>query len=217
MHIMEADSIQAELNGRKLLSDIYIKSETGKITGLLGRNGEGKTYLLNIIYGVLTCEKSVRFDNISQNMAFTKPALIRYLPQFNFVPKNLSLKKIFNYYEIDFSNFENEFREFRIKYNATVGVLSGGEIRLVELYIILKSKSQFILLDEPFTHLMPIQTEKIKQLLLEEKMHKGIILTDHLYNDILDICNDIYVLAKGKTHLVKSLKEIETMGYLKQG
>lgn len=89
-HILEADGIQLEFNGRKILSSVYMKAETGKITGLLGRNGQGKTCLMNIIYGSLACEKSVRFDKKSQRNAYKRPDLLLYLPQFNFIPRQLS-------------------------------------------------------------------------------------------------------------------------------
>jgi ATPase subunit of ABC transporter with duplicated ATPase domains len=48
-HILEADSVQLQFGERKILSDVYLKCETGKITGLLGRNGEGKSCLMRII------------------------------------------------------------------------------------------------------------------------------------------------------------------------
>lgn len=83
-HILEADSIQLEFNGRKILSDIYLKCETGTITGLLGRNGEGKSCLMQIIYGSLNCEKSVRVDNLPQKNASRFPKTLLYLPQFNY-------------------------------------------------------------------------------------------------------------------------------------
>jgi ABC-type cobalamin/Fe3+-siderophores transport system ATPase subunit len=86
IHTLQADSIRLEFDGRVILSDIYIKCETGKITGLLGRNGQGKSCLMKIIYGDLSCEKSVRFDNVSQYEAFKRPDLLLYLPQFNFIP-----------------------------------------------------------------------------------------------------------------------------------
>jgi ABC-type sugar transport system ATPase subunit len=69
-HCLEADSIQLEFNGRRILSDIYLKCETGRITGLLGRNGEGKSCLMQIIYGTLACEKSVRIDGVSALSAY---------------------------------------------------------------------------------------------------------------------------------------------------
>ena len=100
-HKLEADSIQLEFGGRKILSDIFVKCETGKITGLLGRNGEGKSCLMKIIYGSLKCDKSVRFDDISQFEAFKRPDLLLYLPQVNFIPKGLSLKRIFKDFELD--------------------------------------------------------------------------------------------------------------------
>ena len=84
---------------------------------------------------------------------------------------------------------------------------------MVELYVILKSKSQFALLDEPFTHLSPLQIEKAKELLLEEKARKGLVITDHLYKHIIDVCDNLYVLTNGRAHLTKTTKEIETLGY----
>jgi ABC-type lipopolysaccharide export system ATPase subunit len=213
MHTLEADSIQLEFSGRKILSSVYLKCETGKITGLLGRNGEGKTCLMNIIYGSLACEKSVRFDNVSQKLAFNHPDLLLYLPQFNFIPRRLSLKRIFKDFELDYTAFEQLFPEFASKYNTTIGDLSGGEFRLVELYVIIKTPSQFAMLDEPFTHLSPVQIEKVKELLLETKKQKGLLITDHLYQQVTGISDSLYVLANGITHITQSMDDIETLGY----
>ncbi len=212
-HKLEADSIQLEFDNRKILSDIYLKCETGKITALIGRNGEGKSCLMQIIYGSNQCEKSVRIDNVSQLEAFKKPDLLKYLPQFNFIPKQLSLKRIFKDFELDYSSFEKRFPEFASKYKSSIGSLSGGEKRLIELYVIVKSKSQFAMLDEPFTHLNPIQIEKVKELLKEEKENKGLLITDHLFNHVTGIADSFYVLANGKTHLINNLEEIEALGY----
>ncbi len=213
MHTLEADSIQLEFSGRKILSSVYLKCETGKITGLLGRNGEGKTCLMNIIYGSLACEKSVRFDNVSQKLAFNHPDLLLYLPQFNFIPRRLSLKRIFKDFELDYTAFEQLFPEFASKYNTTIGNLSGGEFRLVELYLIIKTPSQFAMLDEPFTYLSPVQIEKVKELLLETKTQKGLLITDHLYQQVTGISDSLYVLANGITHFTQSMDDIETLGY----
>ncbi|MEO5594226.1 MAG: ATP-binding cassette domain-containing protein [Chitinophagaceae bacterium] len=213
IHTLEADGIQLAFNDRTILSDIYLKAETGKITGLLGRNGEGKSCLMKIIYGSLQCEKSVRINKQSQHEAFKQPALLRYLPQFNFIPQSLSLKRIFKDFEIDYAGFQEKFPEFASKYTTTAGKLSGGELRLVELYVIVKPPSYFALLDEPFTHLNPVQIEKVKALLLEEKLNKGFVITDHMYRHVTGICDDLYVLVNGKVHLTKSAEDIERLGY----
>ncbi|HLP36816.1 ABC transporter ATP-binding protein [Lacibacter sp.] len=213
IHKLEADSIQFEINGRKILRDIYLKCETGKITGILGRNGEGKSCLMKIIYGSLECEKSVRFDDVAQHEPFKRPDLLLYLPQFNFIPKSLSLKRIFDDYELEYSSFEKRFPEFKTRHSSIINSLSGGEQRLIELYIVVKSRSQFAMLDEPFTHLNPLQIEKVQNLLSEEKENKGLLLTDHMFRYITDICDSLYVLTNGKTHLTKNISELETMGY----
>jgi len=189
---------------------------TGSITGMLGRNGQGKTCLMNIVYGNLTpSSKSVRFDNVTISEAYKRPDLLTYLPQNNFIPGFLSLKRIFIDFNLSFKDFENYFPEFKEKENTLIRKLSGGQRRLIEVYVIIKSKSQFSMLDEPFSHLMPLQIEKINEILTNEKINKGFLITDHMYRHILDICSDIYVLTDGSIKLTKSLEEIENLGYLK--
>jgi ABC-type lipopolysaccharide export system ATPase subunit len=211
---LEADSIQFGIEGRRILSDIYIKCETGKIVGLLGRNGQGKSCLMKIIYGSLKCERSVRIDKIPQNLRFNRPEVLRYLPQYNFIPKRLSLKRIFLDFDLEYSYFQDLFPEFESRYNTSVNNLSGGERRLVELYVIVRSKTKFVMLDEPFTHLNPLQIEKVKDLLLREKQNKGLLITDHMYKHVMDISDNLYVLKNGKTHLTKSALDIKMHGYV---
>jgi len=212
-HILETDSVQLQFNGRIILSDIYLRLETGKITGLLGRNGEGKTCLMKMIHGSLQGDKSVRIDKRSYNEPYKKRGLLLYLPQFNFIPHSLSLKRIFKDFELDYDIFQKTFPEFGVKYLKAAGSLSGGELRLVELYITVKPAAQFALLDEPFTHLNPLQIEKVKALLTEEKTNKGLLITDHMYRHITTICDSLYILINGKTHLTKSVADIERLGY----
>jgi ABC-type lipopolysaccharide export system ATPase subunit len=84
---------------------------------------------------------------------------------------------------------------------------------LVEVYVVVKSPSRFAMLDEPFTHLSPLQVEKVKELLLQEKQQKGFLVTDHMYHQVLDICDDLYVLSNGKTHLTKTEADIQALCY----
>jgi ABC-type lipopolysaccharide export system ATPase subunit len=69
------------------------------------------------------------------------------------------------------------------------------------------------MLDEPFSHIMPIHVETIKEVLVAEKQEKGFLITDHNYRQVIDICQEIYVLKDGKTHLTKTVEDIETLGY----
>ena len=214
MHKLEVDSILLEFGVKRILSDVFIKCETGKITGILGRNGQGKTCLMNIIYGSLDAtSKSVRFDNVSIFHAYKYPKLLMFLPQFNFIPKSFTVKRIFNDFNLEYDEFKKHFQEYEHLYKSSLKKLSGGERRLIETYMIIKAKSSFAMLDEPFTHLMPLQIEKLKEILSTEKNKKGFLITDHLFKHVTDICDSLYILTNAKTHLVNNISDIERLGY----
>lgn len=211
---LEVDGVSLSFSGRMILSDIYLKSETGKIVGLLARNGQGKSCLMQIISGILKAEsRSVRFDGKIVFELTGRSDLLLYLPQFNFIPSFLTIERIFRDFCLDISEFRAYFPEFDSKSKMKISEFSGGERRLIELYVIIKSKSQFALLDEPFTHISPMQVERIKTLLIQEKENKGFIISDHMFRDILDISDSIYLLNKGKLYLTKSVADLEILGY----
>jgi ABC-type multidrug transport system ATPase subunit len=212
-HILEADGIQLSFNGRSVLSDIYLQIETGRITGLLGRNGQGKTCLLQAIHGSLNCERSVRINRRSVRLPVEGFNRIKYLPQFHFIPGSCTIKRVLADYTLSESSFVQAFPEYTEKLTTAVKQLSGGERRLIELYIVLRSNAPFILLDEPFTMLSPLQIDQVISLIEEEKEEKGILMTDHLYEYVINHCEQLYVLSGGKMHMVKTDEDIERLGY----
>lgn len=215
IHKLEVDSVLLEYGSRRILSDVYLKCETGKVTGLLGRNGIGKTSLMNLIFGSLVPNsKSVRFDGVAVPKAYAVQGLLSYLPQYNFIPGSLTLKRVFDDFGLEYPLFEQYFPEFRLKYKSRILNLSGGQRRLVELYIILKSKSKFVMLDEPFSHLSPLMIELIKEFMEEEKSNKGILITDHMYDHVLDVADVLYLLAEENVRLVTQIKDLERFGYI---
>ena len=216
-HSLEVDSIILEFDTKRVLQDVFLKNETGKTTGILGRNGTGKTCLMNIIYGELkTNNKSIRLDGKAIFDGFRNPETLRYLPQFNFIPKNLKIKRVFKDFNLNFSEFIEYFPNFEKYYNFKLRSLSGGENRILEIYLILASKTKFCMLDEPFSQVMPVHVDTIKRIINEEKKNKGIIITDHLYEHIIDICDDIYVILNGKTYLTKDKNDLIKLGYLQE-
>lgn len=169
-HSLEVDSIILEFDTKRVLQDVYLKNETGKTTGILGRNGAGKTCLMNIIYGELNItNKSIRLDGKTIFDGYRNPETLRYLPQFNFIPGNLKIARIFKDFDLDFSQFLAYFPEFEKYYNFKVKNLSGGENRILEIYSILASKTKFCMLDEPFSQVMPVHVDTIKSIINEEK------------------------------------------------
>lgn len=214
IHTLEADGIQLSFSEKKILSDVYIKCETGKITGLLGRNGQGKSCLMQIIYGSLAVSlKSIRFDGQYVSKPYKRSDLLTYMPQFNFIPSKLTVERVFQDFELEFSDFEKLFPAVSAGISTPIERLSGGQRRLIELYIIIKAKSQFAMLDEPFSHISPVQIDQVKELIMDERANKGFLITDHMFRHVADISNSIYLLANGKVHLTTSMDDLEYLGY----
>ncbi|WP_373059872.1 hypothetical protein [Zunongwangia sp. H14] len=88
---------------------------------------------------------------------------------------------------------------------------------MVETYLVISGKSEIIFLDEPFTHLSPLNIEKFKELLQKEKQHKAIVLTDHMYRHVLDLTTHIYLLTNNCSKLIGKKEELEDYRYLSRG
>ncbi len=216
--ILEIDNVELYFKEKRILNGIYLKAEIGKTTGILGSNGCGKSCLLNIIFGSLKPKyKLVRIDNKPILKPLFQTKLVAYLPQHNFIPKALKLKMVFAIFKVSWKDFINDFDSFSMYINSKFNKLSGGERRLIETYIILKKDSKIVLLDEPFSHLAPLHIEKIKAIISQEKQKKAIIITDHMYRQIIDVSDHIYFLKGGSSKLIKDLNELEDYKYLSMG
>ena len=213
---LEVDSIVLDFGSKRVLQSVYFKSETGKITGLLGRNGSGKTCLLNILFGELEAtQQTILIDGKHVSGKWRNPTDIKYLPQFEIIPKSKSMKRVFNDFELDFDDFLTFFPGYKKYYKAAFEQFSKGNRRIIEIYAILAAKSGFCMLDEPFSQVMPIHIHAIKELILREKQNKGIIVTDHLYKHIIDICDDLYVINNGQVYLTTDTSDLVKHAYVR--
>ncbi|WP_142783473.1 ATP-binding cassette domain-containing protein [Changchengzhania lutea] len=215
---LEIDNVELYFNNNCILNSVYLKAETGKITGILGSNGSGKSCLLQIIFGNLKSKyKLVRLDNKPILKPLYQTQLISYLPQYHFIPNRMRIKNAFILFKVSWDSFIIDFDTFKATKDTRFNLLSGGEQRLMETYIILKSDRKIILLDEPFSHLAPLYIEKIKTLISEEKEHKAIIITDHMYRHIVNVSDAIYLIKDGHTKRINNLTELEDYKYLSFG
>lgn len=213
--VIEVDSVLLEFGLKKVLSDIYMRFEQGQVSGMLGRNGAGKSCLMKIIYGISKATNaSIRFDGCILKEPFKHPGTIRYMPQSSFIPKFLRIKNVFDLFGVDNSLFITDFPEFADDLNTHFRDFSFGQKRLIETYLILKSHSDFVLLDEPFSYLMPVHVERLKEIIMCEKNLKGIVITDHLYKELIDITDILYLIDDGKSRLIKHHEELAIYGYL---
>jgi lipopolysaccharide export system ATP-binding protein len=215
-NIFEADSIRKSYWNKQVLTDIYLKCQTGDIIGLLGRNGTGKTTLLKILFGTLyTDYKHIAVNNEILDIPFKYKNIISFLPQDNFLPKNLTVKKVIQLLECHFD--DPEFSDDPILekvINSKVRTLSGGELRYLEIKLILNLDSQFTFLDEPFNGISPVHIEIVKDYIRKKSHQKGIILTDHDYRNVLDVANKYMILFDGGLKILKSKDDFIYWGYL---
>lgn len=213
--MLEIDNVELEYRHRKILYGIYIKAEEGKVTGILGRNGSGKTSLLRILFGSLKPKyKSIRLHGVHQKTDLFKINIISYLPQHQLLPSTMSIVETFRVFNQKWEDFVQEFQLFEKYRNARIRHLSSGERRVLETFLIIMAKKTIVLLDEPFSFVAPLYIEKIKILIKEQQAHKIIIVTDHLYEDILDISDTVYFLKNGRSKIIDSKQVLKNEGYL---
>lgn len=216
--IFELDNVELYFKSKRILNGIYLKSQTGTVTGILGRNGSGKSCLLEIFFGNLKPKYHlIRIDNSPVLKPLYLGKQVSYLPQYHLIPNSFKLKSAFKHYQVDWSIFIELFQGFTRFANMRIKDLSGGERRFIETYLVLKKSADLILLDEPFSHLEPNYLEAIMDLINNEKKTKAIVLSDHRYREIIDISDTIYLLKNGCTKEIKDLRELEDYNYLNEG
>ncbi|MHA7830142.1 MAG: ATP-binding cassette domain-containing protein [Flagellimonas sp.] len=213
--ILEIDNIELSFDNKSILRGVYLQAESGKITGILGRNGSGKTSLLNILFGSLKPKyKSIRIDGKFIKEPLFLSNKVAYLPQHKLLSKNTKVGTCFKLFNIDWKTFIQTFQNFKTFKNHYTSELSGGELRLLETYLILNSDKSIILLDEPFSNLAPLYISKIKEIIQKRKAHKVILLTDHFYKEILELSDELYFLKNGCSKLIRNTKDLQDEGYL---
>ncbi|WP_432222492.1 ATP-binding cassette domain-containing protein [Flavobacterium sp. TMP13] len=218
MAILEIDSIQKSFDHKPILSDVYVACHTGEVIGLLGSNGSGKSTLLKIVFGLISAEyKFVRIDNVVKKEPTDLFKEISYLSQDSFIPRSFSVQKAIrlSIEKVKSDSFyADEFIDL-IK-NKYVKELSGGELRYLEILLVLSNNSKFVLLDEPYTGLSPIMIERVNVLISKASETKGIIVSDHNYRSVVKISSKVVLLKNGKTHLITDKKQLLELGYVSE-
>ena len=214
IHQLTVDSVVVRFGEKTVLSGGYITSRTGVVTGLLGRNGAGKSCMFRALMGGLKADYvSVHLDDAPLDLDRIGLS-VKYLPQSRLIPESLTLRRAFRLYDVPFWEFAGLFPQFSGRYRAPLWELSGGEVRLAELYLVLMAESDFCILDEPFSQIAPLHIETVQRLIREKSREKGIIVTDHNYEAISKVADNLFVIAEGCTFPVESREDLVRHGYL---
>jgi len=195
--------------------DINLSVDSSEIIGLLGENGAGKTTLMNILYGLYQPDSGqikingspIRINNpvesinhgigmvhqhfmLIQNHSVIENIALSYKDTPFFFPKVKIRKKI--------QEFSKKF-DFSIDPDKKIWQLSAGEQQRVEIIKALLNGADLLILDEPTSVLTPQEIKELISILREMKA-KGhmIIFISHKLDEIMDICDRVMVLQKGK-------------------
>lgn len=209
-----ADSIRLSFGEFNVLNGAWLRSETGKVTGVLGRNGSGKSCMFRAIMGELkTQDIFVRYNDSVVTRSDEMGRYVKYQAQKPFLPPKMPLKKVFEYFGADYERFTDDFPKFAQYPDTPVKELSGGEVRIAETWLCLCSDSPFCILDEPFSYLAPVAIEVIQKLIRRQKEKMGIIVSDHNYEALLEVADEVLLLSDGYVHLVRDRSDLVRYGY----
>ena len=140
---------------------------------------------------------------------------ITYLPQGGFVPKNLSVNQCIDLFDLQESPLiEISVVQQHIHFN--FGNLSLGLAKLFEGLLILYSKACYPLFDEPFAGLSPLYIELFKEHVSDMKQHKGMLISDHYYSDVMDVSDDMDLMKEGLLLKINGMEDLVLYQYLNE-
>jgi ABC-type multidrug transport system ATPase subunit len=213
---IKIDSVFLSYGTHQVLRGVHLGIREHQVTGILGRNGCGKSCLLKILTGQIEPQsKHIQYQGQQIKNPYTIKGLINYLPQHECHPKSLTLSRLLHFYGIDLDHFMETYPFLQPCLHQRLSDLSGGEVRLIEVLLVLESDATFTILDEPFTHVMPKYIDLIKSRIVAKKASKGLLITDHQYQNVLDISDELHLIADGAIRKVEGEEDLRFHGYIR--
>jgi lipopolysaccharide export system ATP-binding protein len=213
MHKLQAVEISKTYQRRRVVHDLSISMERGEVVGLLGPNGAGKTTSFYMIVGLVTPDSGqvlLDGEDITDLPMYQRARRgISYLPQEPSVFRKLTVEQnLMAILEtLPLRRNERETKMERLleqlgleKVRKSRGyMLSGGERRRVEIARSLVIDPHFLLLDEPFSGIDPIQVAELQDIIYELKQSGiGILITDHNVAVTLAVTDRAYIINDGR-------------------
>ncbi len=200
-------NLKKSFEKKEVLKDINFEFEKGKIYGLLGRNGAGKTTFFNCLNEDIDINEGEFYIEDNDNKRKMEAEDIGYVLSTPNVPEFLTAREFLKFFidinkkrikdlktideYFDFMKIEEEDRDRLLK------DYSHGMKNKMQMLVNIIANPNVLLLDEPLTSFDVVVAEEMKQMLREIKQNHIIIFSTHIMELALDLCDEIVILNKG--------------------
>ena len=202
------ENLTKDYGNNLVLDDVSFTFESGKIYGLLGRNGSGKTTFFNCLDGLINYNKGKFYiddDPINSNdigFVLTSPMLPEFLTGYEFIKTYMEINKIEEKNKIDeYFNMVSFAKEDQDK---LIKDYSSGMKNKIQILMCIISKPKIILLDEPLTSIDVVVAKEIKDIFKNLKSNHIIIFSTHILELATSMCDEIVIINNKKLELIDS-------------
>lgn len=203
MSILECKNLsKSYVKGKRVLDDMNLTVPKGKIVGLLGPNGCGKSTLIKMVSGLLVpTSGKIYVDGIE--VSDKTKALVSYLPERTYFNGWMKVRELLDYFEEFYSDFDSQkayklLADLNIDPKAKLKTLSKGTKEKVQLILVMSRKARLYLLDEPIAGVDPAAREYILSTIVGNYQEDStIIITTHLIADVEQVLDDYMFMTYG--------------------
>lgn len=213
MELVKCNNLCKEFDNKKILKDVNLTIPKGRIIGLLGKNGMGKTTLLKLINDLLTpTSGEVLINGKKPNIDSKK--VISYLPERTYLDKSMKVSQIITFFDEFYDNFNKEkaiklLKDLDLDINSKVSKMSKGMQEKLQLILVMSRDAELYILDEPLGGVDPATRDYILDTILSNFSEgASVIISTHIISDIERILDDVIFIDKGEIVLTSSADEL---------
>ena len=213
MELLECKHLCKEFDDKQILKDINLKIPRGKIIGLLGKNGMGKTTLIKLINDLLTPTSGEILIN-GEKPGVKSKEIISYLPERTYLDKEMTIKQVIKYFEEFYKNFDAQkaiklLKDLDLDINKKISKMSKGMQEKLQLILVMSRNAELYILDEPLGGVDPATRDYILDTILSNFCEgASVIISTHLISYIERILDEVIFLDKGEIALTSSADEL---------
>lgn len=203
MIIVECKNLsKSYVKGKWVLDEMNLSVPKGKIVGLLGPNGCGKSTLIKMVSGLLVPNSGEIYVDGIEVSDKTK-ALVSYLPERTYFNGLMKVRELLDYFEEFYSDFDSQkayklLADLNIDPKAKLKTLSKGTKEKVQLILVMSRRAKLYLLDEPIAGVDPAAREYILSTIVGNYAEDStIIITTHLIADVEQVLDDYMFMTYG--------------------